>query len=219
MRDACAMGASSISVLRDVDEQEAMSPLPAMAFPFRFYGAPVTQIWTATNGYLGFGDTPPGGLNANVGPSRSLGVPGFPGKGVLAFWDNLRTGPSGVCFTVSGEFPDRVLWITWKEACFAAVDRRCETPELGALTFGVALEETTDRVYVGYRTMVATMGNVDRAKGSTATIGVTDAVPRGCTDDLCSADGTCRDGTPCGYTQFSSGSRVDPLPTVEFDPR
>jgi hypothetical protein len=224
MRDACAMREPGMaSVLADTHEVEEMSPLsPAMPFPFRFYGAPVTQVWAGTNGYIGFGDTKPHGLNGDVGPSRSLGVPGFPGKGVLAFWDDLRTGTAGVCFTVSGEFPDRMLWITWKEACFtttAGTPCFLAGPELGTLTFGIALEETTDRVYVGYPRMVATMGNASRASGLTATIGVTDAVPRGCTADLCSVDGVCQDGTPCGYTEFSARTVVNPLPTLEFDPQ
>jgi hypothetical protein len=221
MRDACAMPeASTGTVLRDVDEAEAVSPLlPSMPFPFRFYGAPVTRVWAGTNGYLGFGDTMPDALNGSVGASRSLGEPGFPGRGVLAFWDDLRTGASGVCFTVSGEFPDRMLWITWKEACFASPGQSCRAaPELGTLTFGVALEETTDRIYLGYRTMVAT-GNPDRAKAQTATIGVTNAVPRGCIASACSVDGTCQDGRPCGYTEFPARRIVEPLPTLEFDPR
>lgn len=221
MRDACAMRETIMgSVLANVDESEAMSPLaPAMPFAFSFYGVPVTQIWAGTNGYLGFGDTAPGSLNASVGPSRSLGMSGFRGQGVLAFWDDLRTGPAGVCFAVSGEFPDRILWITWKEACFATMGRTCGTPDQGTLTFGIALEETSDRIYIGYRTMVATMGNVDRAKALTATIGVTDAVPRGCTANLCSVDGVCEDGAPCGYTEFPARRIVSPLPTLEFDPR
>ena len=221
MRDACAMHAASMaSALLDADEREAASPLsPAVPFPFRFYGAPVTQIWAGTNGYLGLGETRPNALTAAVGASRSLGEPGFPGKGVLAFWDDLRTGPSGVCFAVSGEFPDRMLWITWKEACFGPSDPMCGGDEAGALTFGAALEETTDRIYVGYRAMTAAIGNVDRARGLTAVIGVTDAAPRGCPDNLCSTGGVCQDGTPCGYTQVSSRTVLNPLPAVEFDPQ
>ena len=208
------------TVLVNVDEREQMSPLPGgMPFPFRFYGASVTQVWAGTNGYLGLGDAAPGALNANVGAPRSLGMPGFPGKGVLAFWDDLRTGPYGVCFAVSGDAPDRILWVTWKEACFAAVGKACGAPDLGSLTFGAALEETTDRIYLGYRTMAATAGNTDRAKGFTATIGVTNAAPRGCTANLCSAEGVCQDGTPCGYTEFSSRRTISPLPALEFDPR
>jgi hypothetical protein len=134
------------------------------------------------------------------------------------FW--FYGGPAGVCFALSGEFPDRMLWITWKEACFGSLDGTpCGPADRGSLTFGIALEETSNRIYVGYRTMTATGGNADRAKGNTATIGVTNAAPRGCKATLCSADGVCQDGTPCGYTQFSSFTAQVPLPAVEFDPR
>ena len=227
MRDACAMReAITGTVLRNTLEAEEMSPLPSrMPFPFRFYGVPVTQVWAGSNGYLGFGDTMPMALRGDVGPAGTLGMSRFPGRGVLAFWDDLRTGPLGVCFTVSGEFPDRILWITWKEACFEIGSTSCDSHanddnHLGNLTFGVALEETTDRVYVGYRAMTATGAIVDRPRGSTATIGVTNAVPRGCMAAQCSTAGVCQDGTPCGYTEFSSGTKVDSLPTLqlEFDP-
>jgi hypothetical protein len=43
-------------------------------------------------------------------------------------------------------------------------------------------------------------------------------VPRGCMAMQCSTAGVCQDGTPCGYTEFSSGKVVS-LPTVEFDPQ
>ena len=222
VRDACVMREAGMgSVVPGVDEKEALSPLlPAMPFPFWFYGAPVTKVWAGVNGYIGLGDTMPNALKGSVGAARSLGEVGFPGKGVLAFWDDLRTGPAGVCFTLSGQFPDRILWITWKEACFASLDDTpCGAADRGSLTFGMALEETTDRIYLGYGTMTAT--DVNRAKGNNATIGVTDAAMRGCKAMLCSTSGVCQDGagTPCGYTQFSSMTAQMPFPTLEFDPR
>lgn len=220
MRDACTMREAVMgSVLINSDENEQPSPLlPAMPFPFSFYGEPVTQIWVGDNGYLGFGDTPPDAINASVGMPRPLGDRGtFPGKGVLPFWDDLRTSATGVCFAVSGTFPGRILWITWKDACFASTLTSVCGPADGTLTFGVALEETTDRIYIGYRSMVAR--DADRAKANRATIGITSAVPRGCKADLCSPEGTCQDGSPCGYNQFSAGTIVDPLPTLEFDPQ
>jgi hypothetical protein len=220
MRDACTMREEVMgNVLRNTDEDEV--PLfTEMPFPFWFYGAPVSQIWVGDNGYIGF-DTKPNALNASVGMPRPLGDRGtFPGKGVLAFWDDLRTSDSGVCFAVSGRFPDRLLWITWKDACIAVSSMRtCGSPEGGALTFGIALEETTDRVYIGYRSMTAASPNSDRAKASQATIGATNAAPRGCTADLCSPEGTCQDGRACGYTQFSAVEIVDPLPTLELEPQ
>ncbi|HSR97429.1 MAG TPA: hypothetical protein VLM79_10285 [Kofleriaceae bacterium] len=219
MRDACTMREEVMgNVLRNTDEDEV--PLfTEMPFPFRFYGAAVSQIWVGDNGYIGF-DSKPNALNASVGMPRPLGDRGsFPGKGVLAFWDDLRTSASGVCFAVSGTFPDRLLWITWKDACIAVSSMRtCGSPEGGALTFGIALEETTDRVYIGYRSMTAASPNSDRARASQAVIGATNAAPRGCAADLCSSEGTCQDGRPCGYTQFSAVEIVDPLPNVELDP-
>lgn len=220
MRDACTMREEVMgTVLRNTDEDEV--PLfTEMPFAFRFYGAPVSQIWVGDNGYIGF-DTKPNALNASVGMPRPLGDRGtFPGKGVLAFWDDLRTSASGVCFAVSGTFPDRLLWLTWKDACIAVSSMRtCGSPEGGALTFGIALEETTDRVYIGYRSMTAASPNSDRAKASQAVIGATNAAPRGCAADLCSPEGTCQDGRACGYTQFSAVEIVDPLPNLEIDPQ
>jgi hypothetical protein len=218
MRDACTMREEVMgTVLRNTDEDEV--PLLAdMPFPFRFYGAPVSQIWAGDNGYIGF-DARPNALNASVGMPRPLGDRGtFPGKGVLAFWDDLRTSASGVCFAVSGRFPDRLLWITWKDACIASAMKTCGSPEGGALTFGIALEETSDRIYIGYRSMTAATPNTDRAKGSQAVIGVTNAAPHACVADLCSPEGACQDGKACGYTQFSAVEIVDPLPNLELDP-
>ena len=222
MRDACVMPGTSLPIALDnPNEQEVASPLaPPVPFPFRFYGAPVTALWAGTNGYVGLGNAIPNALFGTTTKPRSLGDPlTFPGRGVLAFWDDLRTGDPSVCFAVSGKFPDRILWITWKEACFAIGDTPCDKADLGRLTFGVAFEETTDRIYLGYLSMVAA-ASPDRAKASNAVIGVTNAVARGCTKELCSMEGACPDGTPCGYTEYSSGRVVDPFPTaLELDPQ
>jgi len=122
-----------------------------------------------------------------------------------------------VCFTLSGQLPDRILWITWKEACFGSIDdTMCGAPDRGNMTFGIVLEETTDKVYLGYGTMTAT--DINRARGNAAMIGVTDAAPRGCMA-MCSAAGVCPDGTPCGYTQYSAMMAQMPFPTLEFDPQ
>jgi hypothetical protein len=36
---------------------------------------------------------------------------------------------------------------------------------------------------------------------------------------MCSADGTCPGGEPCGYAEYSAQLAHDPLPTLEFVPR
>lgn len=223
MRDACDMDeAISGNALAGADELEVPSPLaPAMPFPFRFYGEPVDSLWVGDNGYLGFSVDAPHALVGDVGSSRSLGDPtgSFPVPGVLPFWDDLRTGPKGVCFATSGKTPDRILWITWKEACFKQGLTACGGPLQGTLTFSVALEETTDRIFIGYQTMIATGGNADRAKGLTATIGITNKGPKACDAAACSAGGTCPSGEPCGFTELSARKIVDPLPTLELVPQ
>jgi hypothetical protein len=218
MRDACTMREAIMgTLLVNVDEDEQM--IPVMPFPFWFYNELVTQVWVGDNGYIGLGNAKPEALIKKIGAPRSLGEPGFPGRGALAFWDDLRTSTAGVCYAVSGAFPDRILWITWKDACFANdTGDACGPARLGTLTFGMALEETTNRVYMGYRNMTATMANADRAKGSDATIGITNAAPRACKSDLCSPEGTCQDGGACGYTEFSPGKILPSFPTLEFDP-
>jgi len=222
VRDACDMSEAIMgTVLQDVDEVEAASPLdPEMPFPFRFYGTPVDHVWVGDNGYVGFSTDPPDALNAN-GSSNSLGDPAgsFPVRGLLPFWDDLRTGPRGVCFAVGGASPDRILWITWREACFKAGTTPCGSSAQGLLTFTVALEETTDRIYFGYQTMTATGANADRARGQTATIGLKNDGVAGCPATACDADGTCANGSPCGYTERSADTVQTALPTLELIPR
>lgn len=223
VRNACDMAEPMMgTVLLDTDELEEPSPLtPAMPFPFRFYGEPVTQVWVGDNGYVGLSTAPPDALDSN-GSSNSLGDPAgsFPVRGLLPFWDDLRTGPRGVCFAASGESPDRILWITWHEACFKAGTTPCGSASQGTLTFTVALEETTDRIYFGYQTMTGNGGTADRAKGLTATIGITAGGGASCTADQCSSEGRCADGvTACGYTERSSDSVHPALPTLEWVPR
>lgn len=222
MRDACDMDDTIVSRMftAGVDEDEQPSPLsPAMPFPFRFYGEVVNDLWIGTNGYLGLGAQPPRGLAAD-GAARSLGDTGtLAGPAIAAFWDNLRTGARGVCLAVTGQAPDRILWVTWKEACFAAANQACGAAAQGRLTFTLALEETTDRIYVGYQDMVAAAPNDDRAKGLTAVVGITAAAPKACPASACSAEGLCGDGAACGYNEVSALTLLDPLPAVELQPR
>jgi hypothetical protein len=35
----------------------------------------------------------------------------------------------------------------------------------------------------------------------------------------CSVDGACQGGPLCGYTEFLDRRIIDPLPTLQFDPR
>jgi hypothetical protein len=217
IRDACNMQEAVMgTILPSADEQELPSSLmPALPFPFTFYGTPVSQLWAGTNGYLAFTTDAPRALTADIGTPRSLSGPGFSAPAILPFWDDLRTSAKGVCLAMTGEAPDRMLWITWKEACFAAGAPSCGGAAQGTLTFTVALEETSDTLYIGYPTM---NGPGDRPKGLTATIGVTNGGARGCPASECSMEGTCASGEPCGYTELSAQQIVD-LRTFEVAPQ
>lgn len=218
IRDACDMApAAGSALVASTEQQEAQIPLSPLPFPFTFYGVPATSLWVGTSGYLAFSDAAPHALTADIGSPQGLDTAGFPAPAVLPFWDDLATSAHGVCYAVSGEAPDRLLWVTWKEACFAPDSgSSCGSAQDSTLTFTVALEETTDNVYFGYPTMLAANG---RANALTATIGLTDTGARGCPATECGSDGACADGTPCGYTQLSAQHVVDPLVTQEAVPR
>ena len=223
IHDACDVVADveGVVLAAGADGEEIASPLdPEMPFPFAFYGEPVDALWIGDNGYVGMGAEPPGALTADIGDPRSLGASGFDAPGVLPFWDRLKTGEAGVCLAVTGEAPRRVLWVTWREACFLeGSGQDCGAVEFGRLTFSVGFEETTNAIYAGYLDMQGTGANQDRALGSTAVIGITSGGERGCTADECDAEGRCDDGTPCGYTEVSSLRRQDALPALELVPQ
>jgi hypothetical protein len=218
MRDACGMpGATALAP--DVQEAEVQAPNPPLPFPFTFYGASITDLWIGTGGYLGLGAAQP---NVEDLTPNSLGSSPrtFVGAGILPFWELLRTGPTGVCINTTGLFPDRIVWITWEQACFG-LEVPCGGPNQGTLTFGVALEETTNNVYVGYLTMQGSTLSIARAHGQQATIGVTSDGAPGCPATQCT-NGRCADGTTlCGYTQYSAETTLawPPLPSLEFDPK
>jgi hypothetical protein len=216
MRDACDMeNGVPLEMMVDADEREVMVPLP---FAFTFWGARVEAAWAGDNGYLGFGATAPDALIDSWGTPESLGIRGFPAPAILAFWDQLRAGSRSVCIATSGDTPDRIAWITWKEACLSSGMMQCGSAMQGSLTFSIALEETTDKVFLGYLEMIAP--DMARANGSAATIGLTSGpgIPP-CEAAMCSADGTCPGGEPCGYAEYSAQLAHDPLPTLEFVPR
>ena len=216
MRDACDMQQVVMArILPGADEQELPSPLtPALPFPFTFYGEPVSQFWVGTNGYLAFSATAPNQLISTIGAADTLSER-FLVPAILPFWDNLRTSPKGVCLAVTGEAPDRMFWITWKEACVASGALACGGVDQGPLTFTVALEEGSHSLYVGYQTM---SGAGDRSRGLTATIGVTSGSPA-CPASECSSEGVCEGGAQCGYTEVSAQGIVNPLSTFRVAPR
>ncbi len=218
-RNACITDTLARVLVGGADEAEAESPLdPKVPFPLFFYGAPIQNLWVGDNGYLAFSREAPGAVTEEIGDPRSLGEPGaYPAAGVLAFWDKLITGQSGVCFSVLGDAPNRILWITWERACFQGFGSCGGAPEGGSLTFSIGLEETTNKIIVGYHTMTAAPPNDDRASGQSATIGVTSGRPAACAANECDS-GMCPSGEACGYTEASSATIRASLDTLEFAP-
>jgi len=222
MRDACGMDPAIVTRMfastTGVDEGEETLP-GGFPFPFRFYGQAVDTLWVGTNGYLGLGQNRPRGLAADSVVESLGGAVTLEGPAIAAFWDNLSTGPQGICIATTGRSPDRLLWVTWKESCFSVANMPCGPSVQGRLTFTVALEETTDRIFIGFQEMVAATAGADRAKGQTAVIGITSTAAKGCAANACSVEGLCPDGAACGYTEISAKTIRSPLPDVELQPR
>jgi hypothetical protein len=181
---------------------------------FEFYGRPVRQIWVSKDGYLSFTeDSPdPSGGRAPGPLDRDIRHDGAapPRQSVMAFWDTLSLGPVGICYEIDGDAGGRQLRVTWNHACLTPV---CASDDLN---FTIALDEGSHDVEITYGTMTA--GNMDRARGLTATAGLVDDAT-GCPADECVLDtGLCKDGTPCGYSQVFSGTRQDSAPSMHFTP-
>ncbi len=106
VRNACDLPVQlSGRVLQDsANEVEVVSPLAEpIPFDWCFYGKESTSLWIGDNGYIAFGEQPPGATQPQVGPAHSLGEPGTPSPGVAAFWDSLRPSSNGVCVAADGE--------------------------------------------------------------------------------------------------------------------
>lgn len=208
------------STLQGANEVEVESPLdPEMPFPFYLYNHLATDLWIGDNGYVTVGAEPPMATVGEIGPPRSLGEPGFPGPGVVPFWDQLITGDKGVCLAVTGAAPHRILWISWDQVCFEGAGT-CGDLSFGSLTFSVAFEETSNKIYIGYPEMVGTGPAEARARGLTAAIGVVadESLGKGCPASECSDQGLCDSGEPCNYTEFSSLTDTE-LTGLELTPR
>jgi hypothetical protein len=219
-RDVCTVpGANAGKVLMGGARGAAQLPLSQDAldnFGFRFYGQPVRQVWAHEDGYLSFtaenpdpnNDLNPGAFDRDL---RGAGVPP-PSRSAFVFWDGLTLGSQGVCYALEGQPGTQKLRVTWNRTCHTV------TCTADSLNFTIVLDERTNRVAFTYGEMMA--ANTERARGSTATVGIVNAAT-GCVASECTvATGLCRDGvTPCGYTQVFSNMIQDPaIANVEFDP-
>ena len=227
--DACEVGIEAREDLgafqADGEEKsfqdEAFRQLLTDEFNFVFYGQRVQNFWIADDGYISFEPEAPNRLADTVTPG-ALSSPQAPLLAVVPFWDNLvfrGEGSAGnirssVCGALVGSGNNQTLWVTWKRFCFAP---GCSSAD--DATFSVGLEEGSNDITIGFIDMESSVP--ERARGNLATIGISGPQRLRCDAAECSAEGTCADGTPCGYTQFSSRTPQDegnwPV-TLEFRP-
>jgi hypothetical protein len=216
--DACSVpGKLTGSVLMDgtsgpveLDKLEPFLP----GFNFQLFGQPIHKIWVSRDGYISFQRTNPDPGHVLVPGPFDTGLKGIgaapPGQSVMAFWDSITLGATGVCWEIEGNSPGQLIRVTWSHACLTTP---CGSGNLNAT---ITLDESLRRIVLSY--MITATG--DRERGQNATVGlVNDAT--GCTTDQCVLDtGLCM-GTnkPCGYSQvFSKVLQTGGLRNFQFTP-
>lgn len=215
--DACSVpGKLTGSVLTDGTagpvELDKLEP-SLTGFGFQFYGQPIHKIWVSRDGYISFSRNNPDPQHVLVpGPfDRGIRMIGAapPPQSVMAFWDTLTLGSSGVCWELEGSPGSQRIRITWSHACLT------QPCAVGNLNFTITLDESTRRVVLAYNIT----GTGDREKGATATVGLVNSAT-GCPVDQCALDtGLCSTGAACGYSQvFSNTVQTAGLKNEQFAP-
>lgn len=205
--DACDLSAGPFQRFTTLSSEEVriddetLAGLIADDFDFRLYGEPVNQVWVTDDGYVSFGAQPSNATFDRVTNSEGITSPGHPERAVLGFWDDLALSPDdgAVCAAMVSAGGRNTLWVSWTHACIAPCNPADD------LNFSIGLEEETNRITIGFGRMESLQA--DRAAAAGAVVGVIGAAPLGCDAGQCSAEGTCADGTPCGFTEVISRTR------------
>jgi hypothetical protein len=122
---------------------EGVTAVLDLPFPFTLYGASHTKYWITTNGQLGFGPTLGGSAFGQV----TCPIPDsrFTTPILLVYSVDLvgRLEPdAGVCYATTGTAPDRKLVVTWKDSFFY------EAWLTSNVTFSATLNEGTNVIDV-----------------------------------------------------------------------
>jgi hypothetical protein len=216
--DACSVpGRLTGSVLMDatagpvaLDKLEPLLP----DFNFQFFGQPIHKIWVSRDGYISFQRTNPDPGHVLVSGPFDTGIKGIgappPPQSVMAFWDAITLGPTGVCWEIEGAPGGQLIRVTWSHACLTTP---CGSGNLSAT---ITLDESLRRIVLSY-SITATN---DRDRGQNATVGlVNDAT--GCKIEDCRLDtGLCTtNNAPCGYSQvFSKMLQAGGVKNYQFTP-
>ena len=137
------------------DDSAEVLELP---FVFDFYGEGFSDLQVSTNGYLVFG-----GSRAQALRNKPIPDPEDPNGLVSALWDDLSPDVGeGVWVKTVGQAPNRQFVVTWIDAA--------RFNQVGAVTFQIILEESSNRIIFQYRDAFFDDDRYDY--GFSATIGV-----------------------------------------------
>ena len=145
------------SILASQDDAGAVV---AIGFPFKFYGKSYTSVLVSSNGLLRFDD-------AYTWDAGNTPIPdsGEPNPVIAALWTDLKLNTSArVFYLTTGSAPNRKFVAEWY-----AIPH---FDGIGAATFEIVLEESTNNIFVYYQD--TDFGNASYNAGADATAGIED---------------------------------------------
>lgn len=131
----------------DRTNNDVLSPVQTIPFPFNFYGTDVTQFKASDNGYITFNT----GATASSGVKVNLPDAGDPNNAIYAFWNDweLKAAPNPAFITsvltrTTGTAPNRKFFIQW-----FGVSPKGKTIAANAdvLAFGIVLYENGNGLF------------------------------------------------------------------------
>ncbi|MDB4931918.1 MAG: hypothetical protein JWM10_4402 [Myxococcaceae bacterium] len=163
--DACAAPGAR-RALQNVNDAQVSDAVP---FPFRYWGAAVSVVNIASNGFINF-DGANSAATSGLIPDRAA-----PNGVIAAYWLDLITRDSGVCIATVGAAPNRRFVVQWDDAAYYPA-------RTGNLSFEIVLNEGTNAIDMLYPSLGAPTANV--TLGLESGDGMDGAV-------LCSASAAC----------------------------
>lgn len=149
--------ASGTSILAGEDDA---GELVEIGFPFKYYGKTYTQTIISSNGLLRFESAYNWDAGDTVIPNEDS-----PNAVIAALWTDLKLNTSAhVYYTTTGSAPSRKFVAEW-----SAIPHY---DNVGAATFEIVLEESTNNIYVYYQD--TDFGNASYNAGADATAGIED---------------------------------------------
>lgn len=150
--------AGGAAVLAGQDDAGVVVPI---GFPFKFYGKAYEQVLISTNGLLRF----TGAYDWDAGNTQ-IPRPQNPNAVIAALWTDLDlTKPGAVIrYRIDGQPPHRLFVVSWLNVA--------HYNKVGAVTFQIALEESTHKIHLNYQDTEFGVPAYDF--GADATVGIED---------------------------------------------